>query len=315
MTKGIRASSFSLAQDDIALPTGAWARTHRRTLRRDGRPVLALTQGRHRAYVYPLYTPAGFAVTSECPADHPHHNSLWIAADHVHCRLPVTHGSGFEEYTYNFYLDETFQGRAPGRIVETGTTIVDSRADTFCLVQSLDWHGPAEWAAPDGRIAAREQRTLRIAAAPRQYVIDVESRLAATDWDFTLGPTRHAYFNMRVADSITVGSGGTVRDDRGRTGGEAVSGTEARWVDFSGPVGGGHTAGVAVFPDPRDHADLSWFVADWGVVTVGPFRLKGRLVRAGEELLARYRVLVHDGDAPDAGVPAAYAALLKTTTS
>ena len=92
-----------------------------------------------------------------------------------------------------------------------------------------------------------------------------------------------------------------------------MSGTDARWVDFSGPVGGGHTAGVAVFPDPRDHADISWFVADWGVVTVGPFRLKGRLVRRGEELLARYRVLVHDGDADAANVADAYDEYLGTT--
>ena len=55
-----------------------------------------------------------------------------------------------------------------------------------------------------------------------------------------------------------------------------MSGTDARWVDFSGPVGGGQVAGIAVFPDPRDHEDISWFVADWGVVTVGPFRLKER---------------------------------------
>jgi hypothetical protein len=122
-------------------------------------------------------------------------------------------------------------------------------------------------------------------------VIDVESRLAAVDWDFTLGPTRHAYFNVRVADSMIVALRRVVRDDRGRTGGETVTGTEARWVDFSGAVGGGHVAGVSVFPDPRDHTDLFWFVADWGVVTVGPFRMNGRLVRRGEELVARYRVL------------------------
>ena len=114
------------------------------------------------------------------------------------------------------------------------------------------------------------------------YVIDVESRLAAASWDFSLGPTRHAYFNVRLAESIAVANGGRVRDDRGRSGGEAVSGSEARWVDFSGPVGGGHVAGIAVFPDPRDHDDLSWFVADWGVVTVGPFRINGRVVRQGE---------------------------------
>ena len=89
-----------------------------RLLKHGGRIVLGLTQGRQRPYVYPLTTPAGFPVTSECPADHPHHNSFWIGADHVHCRMPVE-GGKFEEYTYNFYVDEVFQGRAPGRLVAT----------------------------------------------------------------------------------------------------------------------------------------------------------------------------------------------------
>ena len=293
---------FSLTENALALPKGAWAATHRRTLRCDGRPVLALTQGRHRAYVFPLYTPAGHTVTSESPGDHPHHNSFWIAADHVHCRMPVA--DGFEEYTYNFYLNETFQGRAPGRIVETVFAGEPLGNDAFRITQTLDWRGPVEWAAPEGRLAARETRTLNISAEPGMYAIEVESRLKAVDWDFTLGPTRHAYFNVRVADSMIVAHGGIVQDDRGRIGGEAVSGAGARWVDFSGPVGGGHKAGITVIPDPRDHEDLSWFVADWGVITVGPFRLKGRLVRRGEELLARYRVLVHDGGATAADIAA-----------
>jgi hypothetical protein len=302
--------AYTFTEDTVALPTGAWAATHRRTLRRNGQPVLALSQSRHRAYVYPLFTPKGYAVTSEHPADHPHHNSFWIAADHLYCRMPVTHGKGYEDYTYNLYLNETFQGRAPGRIVETDCEAKPD-GDAFRIVQTLDWCGPIEWAAPNGRLAARETRTLRIGASGSAHVIDVESRLAAVDWDFTLGPTRHAYFNVRIADSMIAALGGVVQDDRGRIGGEAVSGTEARWVDFSGPAGGGHTAGIAVFPDPRDHADLSWFVADWGVVTVGPFRLNGRLVRRGEQLLARYRVLIHDGDAAAADVAGAFATFLK----
>ena len=304
--------SFTLTEDVVALPTGAWAGAHRRTLRNGGKPVLALSQGKHRNYVYPLFTPQGFAVTSEHPADHPHHNSFWFAADHVYCRMPVTHGKGYEDYTYNIYLNETFQGRAAGRIVETAYDGAPD-GDAFRITQTLDWRGPVEWAAPDGRLAARETRTLRISMQGRMHLIDVESRLAAVDWDFTLGPTRHAYFNVRVADSMIVGLGGVVRDDRGRRGGEEISGTDARWIDFSGPVGGGHTAGIAVFPDPRDHEDMSWFVADWGVVTVGPFRLKGALVRRGEALTARYRVLVHDGDADAANVAGAYDEYLRVT--
>jgi Methane oxygenase PmoA len=288
-------SGFSLDESIVALPQGAWARTHRRTLRHDGKPILCLTQGRQRAYVFPLYTPAGFGVTSESPGDHPHHNSFWIAADHVHARMPIADGK-HEDYTYNFYVDETFQGRAPGRIVA-----LDSRCETLDskrarIIQDIEWRGPVEWAAPEGRIVAREQREMLIATQSDTHVIDVTSRLRAAEWDFTIGPTRHAYFNVRVADSMTVDFGGTVRDDRGREGGEAITGTGSRWVDFSGPVGGDNRAGLAVFPHPRDHAELSWFVTDWGVVTVGPFRLNGRLVRRGEEMIARYRVLAHDGE-------------------
>ena len=305
--------NWTLVEDVVALPTGAWAGAHRRTLRHGDKPVLALTQGRHRNYVYPLFTPKGFAVTSEHPADHPHHNSFWFAADHLYCRMPVTHGKGYEDYTYNLYLNETFQGRAAGRIVETHHDGA-AEGDGFRIIQTLDWRGPSEWAAPDGRLAARETRILRVARQRDAHVIDVESRLAAVDWDFTLGPTRHAYFNVRVADSMIVGLGGVVRDDQGRTGGEAVSGTDARWIDFSGPVGGGQVAGIAVFPDPRDHADLSWFVADWGVVTVGPFRLKQALVRRGEHLTARYRVLAHDGDAGAANVADAFAQFVQAAS-
>ena len=310
MTVDFKFDRFTLTDDSIALPKGAWARTHRRTLRKDGRPVLALTQGRCRSYVYPLFTPAGYPVTTESPADHPHHNSFWIAADHVHCRTPVAAG-GYEEYTYNFYLDETFQGRAPGQILETDLKAEAVGNDSLRITQSLEWRGPIEWAAPAGRLAARETRIFLIGSKPNMHVIDVESRLASADWDFTLGPTRHAYFNVRVADSMIIAFGGSVQDDARRTGGEAITGTRARWVDFSGPVGAGQTAGLAVFPNPRDHEDLSWFVADWGVVTVGPFRLKGRLVLQGEELVARYRVIAHDGGAAEADVAGEFDAYLK----
>jgi hypothetical protein len=301
-------TEFVLEEDAVALPTGAFARTHRRTLRRSGVPVLSLTQGRQRCYVFPLFTPAGFPVTSECPADHPHHNSFWIAADHVHGRMPVA-GGKYEEYTYNLYVDETFQGRAPGRIIALSSKAVPHDRG-IVITQDIEWRGPTEWAANDGRLLARETRDMAIAAEPGMYVIDVKSRLAAADWDISLGPTRHAYFNVRAAEAITVANGGQVIDDRGRSGGEAITGTQSRWVDFSGNVGGGHKAGLSVFPDPRDHADLSWFVADWGVVTVGPFRNNGRVVKQGQSLTARYRVLVHDGDAKAADVAGRYAAYL-----
>jgi hypothetical protein len=296
--------SFTFDEDPIALPTGAWAATERQTLRLGKKQVLSLTQGKYRNYVFPLYTPAGFLVTTEAPADHPHHSSCWIAADHVHCKMPAM-GGRLEDYTYNFYLNETFQGRAPGAILQTGVKGRSTGEQSFQLAQTLEWRGPVEWAAPNGRIALTEQRTIDVVAEETMYVIDFTSRISAADWDFAIGPTRHAFFNVRVAEAIAVTSGGHVRDDRGKTG-PAITGDGARWIDYSGPIGGGHVAGVTVIPEPIEDKDESWFVTDWGVVTVGSFRNRAANVKKGESATLRYRILVHDGELTDSAIEACY---------
>jgi hypothetical protein len=286
---------FVFASDEIALPKGAWAKTHRHRLRYGGHTLLALTQGEFRSYAHPLHTPAGFAVTAESPADHPHHSGLWIAADHVHALMPAA-GGAVEEYTYNFYVSETFQGRAPGRIL--GTAIAGRPVGAGCeIVQDLDWRGPPEWAAPAGRLVARERRTLAISPGPDRYRIDVLSEFTAADLAVKLGPTRHAWFNARVADSMTVTSGGALRDDRGHRDGAAISGEGARWVDATGPVGGGRVAGITVIPRPDGRAPF-WLATDWGVVSVGPFRAEALHLAPGETFRSHHTVLAHDG-APD----------------
>ena len=121
--------------------------------------------------------------------------------------------------------------------------------DTFLIRQRLEWRGPSEWAAPQGRIAATEERFCRVAITDGAYVIDVESRLAAADWDFVIGPTRHSYFNVRLAEGIAVTSGGTVRR-RCRPLGRR--GDHRQRCALGGLFRPGrrrtHRAGVAVFP-------------------------------------------------------------------
>lgn len=285
---------FVFESDAITLPRGAWAKTHRHRLRWQGRTVLALTQGAFRSYAYPLCTPAGFCVTSETPADHPHHASLWIGSDHVHSLMPAANGS-IEEYTYNFYVNETFQGRAPGCILQASVAGRALDADRFEIVQELEWRGPVEWAADPGRLIARETRTVTATVGERRHRIEVASRLTGGDFALKLGPTRHAYFNVRVADSMIVANGGAIVDDRDRRGGAGVSGEGARWVDFSGPVGAGHVAGTTVIAHPVEGREPFWFVADWGVVTIGLFRVKGLDLEPGQTFDSAYTVLVHDG--------------------
>lgn len=295
----------------IALPKGAWARTHRRYLRRDGALVLALTSGDFRPYVFPLFTPAGFAVTSEAPADHPHHHSVWIGADHVHALVPASEGA-IEEYTYNFYSNDVFQGRAPGRIVETDVTFDATSNDAGTIRQSLEWRGPAEWAAPQGRVILTEERTLRVRVQQDATVLHIRSQLAPAAWAVRLGPTRHAFVNARVAESMQALAGGRMLDHQGQSIG-ATQTPATEWIDYIGPVGGGREAGVALMP-LTDQDEGWWFVTDWGVITWGPFRRRARDLGLGRELVQEAGVVAHDGDIGSARLSAIRAELLKDCT-
>ncbi len=285
--------AFTFDQANIALPQGAWARTHRRYLRNDGRLVLGLTQGDFRSYVFPLFTPAGHLVTSEAPADHPHHQSLWLGADHVHALVPASEGQT-EEYTYNFYLDEVFQGRSPGRIVERACIFETDAGGAAIIRQELDWRGPVEWAAPTGRQILRESRVMLVRQTGDATALRIRSTLQSGEWQVRLGPTRHAYFNARVGESMQIQAGGRALNERGETV-DSTQTPDADWIDYIGPVGDGREAGVALMP-LTDRDQGWWFVSDWGVITWGPFRRSARSLDPEHAVVQEVCVIAHDGD-------------------
>ncbi|QIE55245.1 hypothetical protein G5B40_07130 [Pikeienuella piscinae] len=294
---------YDFLTDRLALPRGAVARAARRHVVHRGTRVLGFVAGRFRPCCHPVLTPAGFATTAESPADHPHHNSLWIAADHVGLQVPAGEG-GVESYEYNFYVDEVFQGRAPGRLIERSCEGAPLGAAGFAVTQEIDWRGPAEWGAPEGRLALRETRRTTIREIEGAYRMDISSRLAAGEIPVRLGPTRHAYFNVRVAETMVRANGGVIRSERGVADGAAISAAGAEWVDFTGPVGGGARAGLTVIPRPAAGETATWFVADWGVVTVGTFRDRALTLEAGDETIQRCTIIVHDGEISPASVEA-----------
>ncbi len=299
---------FAVEDEAIALPRGAWAKSHRVHVRWRGKHILSLSQGEHRAYIFPLYTPAGFAVTSESPVDHPHHNSLWIGADHVSCWLPYAEDKR-EEANYNFYVNEVFQGRAPGRVVAIARDCEEVGEDHLRVVQTLNWQGPREWGSSEGRIIAVERRTIDIYPGDVANMIDLRSRLQAPEWEIDVGPTRHAYYGVRMAEELRVTNGATLVDADGRSGSEEIRGQDTNWVDCSGEVADGKSAGVALFPHPAN-ADNEWSVSDWGYISVNPLRWSGRKIKIGAEMDQALRVVVHDGDAEQAGIAGFYQSFL-----
>jgi hypothetical protein len=298
-------AGFRFEAEDLALPKGAFAGARRHWLYWDERPLLALTQGSPRCYLYPVFTLNGFAVTAESPADHPHHNSLWVAADHVHCAVPA-HTGPAESYTYNFYVNSTFQGRAPGNQLLTACQGAALDDDSFRLMAEITWRGPSEWGAPDGRPILIERRTTTISISPDRahYTIDVTSALTAPSLAVSIGPTRHALFNVRAADVMRGEQGVRLMAADGTSDPAAINAGAWPWVSVSGPVGGGHRAGLVVAPGEGPN---SWFVAHWGVVTVGGMRARGIDIAPGETLTQTCRILVHDGPAEDIAIPTSLA--------
>jgi hypothetical protein len=276
-------SLFTLGEEDIALQQGAWAAGKRKIVYWGAQAVAGFTQGAFRNYLYPVFSPKGFAVTSESPADHPHHHSLWIGADHVNLHVPAA--GAVETYIYNFYVNDVFQGRAPGVIAEVGMHHA-GLGDTLAVYQDLEWRGPREWAAPQGRLVLREQRATLFRFLPdfQAFQIDVESAISAPTHDASIGPTRHSWFNARVGPGMSKIQGG-----------DCLADSQARWQDCTGPVGGGHLAGITLAPR-SGVSTWSWYVTPWGVMTANPCKDDAISVAKDAEpvkFLARY--LVHDG--------------------
>ena len=293
-------SSFEVTEESIPLPLGAFAKARRVLVRWRGQWITALNQGPFRAYLYPLYTPAGVAVTTDGPIDHPHHQSVWIGADHVYCRLPYA-TDAFEDATYNFYVGETFQGRAPGRIISVGLESTELAADHLRITQTLEWQGPEEWGAGPRRTIAIETRTLDIHTGEDAHHLDIRSHLRPTEWDFSIGPTRHAYLGIRLAEGLRVIDGGTVHDAAGRTGSEAVNDQCSDWVTVAGTVPNGRRAGVAVFPYPSA-AGHPWHVSEYGTLNVNPFARERVAINRGDDLEIAARLVIYDGDATEARI-------------
>jgi len=287
---------FSVEPDRVDLPPGATAGARRTWIKRDGRPIAALSQNAYRAYIYPLFTPSGVSVTAESPIDHPHHNSVTVGADHFDC-LFVYDGHRTERGTYNFYVNETFQGRATGRIASVSIDSEEVSDNTLQIVQRLEWQGPVEWGAPERRVLAKETRTIDIDTTKSSNILNIRSRLEPTDWDIVIGPTRHAYFTVRMADGLRVVDGGRIVDADGRGAVQDINANAAAWVDMSATGPHGREVGVTVVA----HASplpTGWYTHEWGSVAINPFLHQEQSIKRGEALELGVSVVVHDGPVP-----------------
>lgn len=139
---------------------------------------------------------------------------------------------------------------------------------------------------------------------PELRLIDFHIRLSAVE-DVKIERTNHALFSVRVMPHLSVRSGGRLVNAEGFEKEKGTWGKRSAWCDYSGR-NGDVVEGIAVFDHPSNPWFPSrWFTRDYGFFSPTPMNWLGpeglRLARRSQ-LALHYRVVVHAGDAREAGL-------------
>jgi hypothetical protein len=278
----------------------------------DGQPFTEyLKRAGHQPALWPIIGPTGHPMTRSYPVgprvegetnDHPHHVSLWF----VHGAV-----NGLDFWTATSTNRDPDRGN---RIVHRDFATVESGTQAKIVSRN-------DWLADEKKICEDERTIIFGQQENGDRWIDFAVKLTASEEELTLGDTKEGTFGVRVADSIRVEAkqGGKIVNSRGEEN-AAAWGKLAEWVDNSGPVAG-ETVGIAILTHPSSFRPVCrWHARGYGLLAANPFGEREFLaetrrqraadepqqgvyvVPRGQSLSFRYRVLLHRGDAQQAGV-------------
>ena len=247
-----------------------------------------------RPYLYPLFGPQGQGMTRNFPCkeikgetnDHPHHRSVWTAYGEI---AEVDHWSvgGMHGFIKAIEEPKASSGVAAGRVVMYNTW----KNKFNDLEESLD-----------------ERREIRFLNLRRGHqAIDFEIKLMAKHGDVLFGDTKEGGFlSVRVPTEMDGNKGGLIENCFGAKTEAECWGKSAPWCDYSGKVKG-FNVGMAIMEHPTSFKyPTYWHVRDYGLFSANPFGLsyftKGKLngdylLKDGESITFKYRLLIHSGDA------------------
>lgn len=242
--------------------------------------------------VWPIIGPNGEKMTRDYPMvqdsqdekhDHPHHRSLWF-----------THG---EVNGVDFWAE----GEKMGKTEHQEFTKLTDGKNAVIATKNI-------WKSAEGKPILTDRRRLTFGSgADQSHTIDCEVLLLASEVDLHFGDTKEGTFAVRVNEAIKVDAkkGGKIINSAGDTDGNAW-GKPADWVDYHGPIGN-NVVGIAILCHPSTfHYPNRWHVRTYGLFAANPFGVShflgksemtdGTRIKKGEQLLFRYRVIIHKGD-------------------
>jgi len=247
-------------------------------------------------FLWPVKAEGGVGVTRNYPmgtdepesTDHPHHRSLYLTFGDVN--------------GYDHWHDERIETES----VKTGST------NDYVWIRSRN-----HWLTSDGDPLLAEKQELRFYDTPASgRFFDVISKLQAVDREVTFGDDKEGLMAFRIRPEIQGNRAGVLTNAEGKQGEREVYGTPSPWMDYSGPIEGHGTRGIALFdhPDNFNHPTF-WHVRDYGLAAANPFGRSSvggeaedgsHTLEEGESITFVYRIYVHSGDVHQARVAEKY---------
>ncbi len=240
-------------------------------------------------YVHPLYTPGGFEITEDFPADHLHHRGIFWTWHRVVIGDTVI-GDAWE--CRDFIWD----------VIAMDAEKIDQQS--MALHTRTHWKSPL-WTDDDGNMKAFLEENVQIttyAQMDNYRVIDFEISLLALEKELKIGGSNdekgYGGFSVRMkmpADITFTSAKGDVEPMVNQM-------TEGVWMDISG----------SMMPDSRKagilivcHQDNPMFQEKWILRKKGSMQnpvFPGREltpVSTSEATILRYRLVVYEGELSD----------------
>lgn len=233
-------------------------------------------------FFYPVNGPSGASVTSMRNGTYPHHSSLFFGCDRVN-------GGNYWQ-----------EGLDRGRIVSLREDILENDGPRVVIENECIWSRP-------GAVSpVKDLRKITITAPSiEMFQIDFEVTMEMLI-DVTIEKTNHSLFSGRMDPALAVTNGGTMINAEGEQGEKGTFGKASAWIDCFGKRGD-KIEGMAIMQHPTNNWYPSpWFTRDYGFFSPTPMYWpandKATVMKKGDTIKLKYRVLVHAGNNETANI-------------
>ncbi len=233
-------------------------------------------------FFFPVNGPSNASVTSMRNANYPHHSSLFFGCDRVN-------GGNYWQ-----------EGLNRGQIISLRADITESGGEKAVVENQCIWRRPGA----DSPIIDHRKITV-MAPAKNKFYIDFDVTMEML-MDVEILKTNHSLFSGRIDPDLVVINGGKMVNAEGDSGEKETFGKRSPWMDCSGKRMG-KVEGIAILQHPSNAWFPSpWFTRDYGFFSPTPMYWpendEKTVLKKGDKIVLRYRVIVHSGDAQEANI-------------